>query len=398
MSVPAALLALLRERTGLDPAVLGDALLERVWKRTLREQPDDASRLDLLARNGETWTALLDELVVPETWFFREERSFQYLQRWIRDTWMVEHPHALFNALSLPCATGEEAYSIAIVALNAGLHAAHVRVEARDISPRAIAAGLRAVYRERSVRHVARENAERFFTPAGDGLQVGELLRGCIHFQTGNVLNAAEHLAQFPVLFCRNLLIYLTPDARAAALETLSRLLAPGGVLFLGHADTVAGLETFFERLPEDGAFAYRRRARAQRLPTAPLPFATIRPKSQLRKRPSPKTRLRSERRAAQPDTSHEMVERARKLADGGELAAARALLIALLNKSDALADGWYLLGLVQSALGHPEEAALCYERTLALEPAHADASFHRALLSGEPTVEPTRGQRGGAQ
>lgn len=372
MNVPVEVLAIMRERTGLDPDILGAPFLERVWRRTLKSHSNETTCVKALAKNDAAWNEMLDELVVPETWFFREEAAFTYLGNWLREHWQPHHPHAVFRALSLPCASGEEAYSISITALESGLSANRVQVDARDISPRAIAAGQRGAYRGRSIRLIQPHAAEKYFKPAGEGLHTGEVLRMCTHFKTANVLHSND--GAYPIVFCRNLLIYLAPEARHIALQNLKRAVAPDGVLFLGHADCIAGLDELFERLPVDGAFAYRHRT------AKPVPVA--RERSRIRSRILPAVRTTGKtQRIARVCSPTEGLHRAQSLADAGALDEARKQLIRLLKEHSEFADAWYLLGLVQSALGHADEAELCYERTLALQPSHKEAVLHRALL-----------------
>jgi len=379
LNVPVEVLAIMRERTGLDPDILGATFLERVWRRTLKSHASESACIKALAKNESSWTEMLDELVVPETWFFREEAAFAYLGNWLREYWQTSHTHSVFRALSLPCASGEEAYSIAITALESGLPAGRVQVDARDISPRAIAASQRGAYRGRSIRLIPRHAAEKYFKSAGEGLHTGEVLRTCTHFKASNVLHLNEGGA-YPIVFCRNLLIYLSPEARQIALRNLQRAVAPEGVLFLGHGDCVAGLDELFERLPVDGAFAYRHRT------TKPAPV--VRERSRTRSRILPAVRMHSKTlrtvRPVRAVSQHDSLRRAQTLADEGSLDEARKQLIPLLKEHNEFADAWYLLGLVQSALGHTDEAELCYERTLALQPSHKEAVLHRALLGGE--------------
>lgn len=383
MKVPAELLALLRERTGLDPEILGAAVLDRVWSR--HNADGERAALDKLAAGGTAWIEFLDELVVPETWLFREERSFDVLRNWLRDEWLPRHPHTLFHALSLPCATGEEAYSIAATALEAGIAAGHVRVDAGDISRRAVAAGERGFYRGRSAQISKSRVAHRYFEDFDGGLRANDTLRACVTFRTANILNAGGYGSTYPVVFCRNLLIYLTREARTAALANLQRVLAPGGLLFLGHADTISGLEVLFERLPTEGAFAFRRRTENAPTPKSAAPTA-------INRAPARSSVIRKTKTLPHRRTQEERLDRAKKLADSGSVSDARAELIELLRTNAALPEAWYLLGLLHAALGEMSEAESCYERTLKLEPTHPDAALHLALLvddRGTPLVSP---------
>ncbi|MGH7785737.1 MAG: CheR family methyltransferase, partial [Candidatus Binatia bacterium] len=136
MTALAAITDLLRRRIGLDPAALGSAAIAHAVRGRARARglAGPAAYLAALAEDAAEWDALLESVVVPETWFFRDREPFALLSRWARAAGAARSPADPLRVLSLPCATGEEAWSIAITLAAAGIAPAAFRVEALDLS------------------------------------------------------------------------------------------------------------------------------------------------------------------------------------------------------------------------------------------------------------------------
>jgi chemotaxis protein methyltransferase WspC len=110
---------LLADRIGLDPSSVGDALIARgVHARMaalgIRSKVDYDKAL---VERGDEVQALVEEVVVPESWFFRDDRPFEILAGFVRDGWFADLARKPLTALSIPCAGGEEPYSIAMTLL-----------------------------------------------------------------------------------------------------------------------------------------------------------------------------------------------------------------------------------------------------------------------------------------
>jgi chemotaxis protein methyltransferase WspC len=248
----------LADHLGTDAASLGE---ERIRQAVLARQKalalDSPDRYpEILRARPEEETALFEELVVPESWFFRDGQPFERLRRFVRG--LDRRPVRL---LSVPCAGGEEPYSLAIALLDAGLNSAEFRIDAVDVSQRALDKARRGVYRPISFRGSPIPQADRWFMPHRDGWEVRPLVRESVCFVRGNLL-ATDFLSgrsPYDVIFCRNLLIYMTEPARRQAVGTLERLLRLDGLLVVGHAESLAVLRHRFQPDEERGSFAYRR-------------------------------------------------------------------------------------------------------------------------------------------
>ena len=140
---PEVQVALLTQRIGLDPESVGASLIERGLQARKSAlglgEGDDYDRI--VRSSGEELQELIEEVVVPESWFFRDDRPFTHLQDHVRTRWLIEPDRTPLRVLSLPCAGGEEPYSIAIALRELGLSPARFRVDAMDISARSLESG-----------------------------------------------------------------------------------------------------------------------------------------------------------------------------------------------------------------------------------------------------------------
>jgi chemotaxis protein methyltransferase WspC len=130
------IVALLRAKIGLEPGSVGAAwLASRVRARMEVTKVDSVARYSELASTSPDELAeLAEEVVIPETWFFRDETPFQLFARYVVSEWLPLHGGRPLRVLSVPCASGEEPYSIAIVLLDAGLRPDQLRIDAESSS------------------------------------------------------------------------------------------------------------------------------------------------------------------------------------------------------------------------------------------------------------------------
>ncbi len=163
--------------------------------------------------------------------------------------------------LSLPCASGEEPYSIAMALLDAGLPAARFRIDALDISARALERARAGVYGSNAFRGASLDFRDRYFKLPGVSVPLDARVRELVHLRLGNIVdpNLLAGEAPYDFVFCRNLLIYFDTDLQRRAVHTLARLTASDGMIFVGPAE--ASLLSA-QRLQSAGvplAFAFRK-------------------------------------------------------------------------------------------------------------------------------------------
>ncbi len=366
----------------LGPCAVADAVSRRMAACGLTAPAEYRARI---AARSEEFQALVEAVVVPETWFFRDGEPFRCLGDYAAGAWRSRHPRGCLRVLSAPCSTGEEPYSMAIALREAGLDpdgAPGYRLEAADISTACLERARRGVYGPNAFRGTPLNGHARYFRREGGAWVVRPELRAGIRFRQANLLAPESLAAEAPydVVFCRNLLIYLLPPARQRVVESLDRLLRPGGLLIVGHAEQLPLLDARFESLRIPGAFAYRKPGPAA--PPAPAAFSAPAVRSAppvLAVPPLPPPRPPDP--AAPAAAWGVRLARARALADRGCLAEAAAACEALARDAPARPEAHFLLGVLREAAGDPAAAEACFNRTLYLAADHAEALAHLALL-----------------
>lgn len=248
-----------------------------------RELTPEAYLARLVADPRDDARALAAALTVGETYFFRNIDQFRALAEVVLPTRRVARQATkALRILSAGCASGDEPYTIAIVAREAAFDASwSVSIRAIDANPEAVERALRGRYSKWALRDTPAEVQRRWFRTEGSELVLDESLRQAVRFEMNNVAaEDAELWAPdgYDVIFCRNVLMYFTPEAARAAVARIARALAPGGFLFLGHAETLRGLSNEFDLCHTHGTFYYQRRPRdaVQLEPLERLPATTL--------------------------------------------------------------------------------------------------------------------------
>jgi chemotaxis protein methyltransferase WspC len=384
--------ALLKEVIGLDAATIGTTALGRAVR--LRQAACGiAATDDYLAHlrgSAAEVQELIDTVVVPETWFFRDRGAFSAMTQILRDA--PPRDGRPFRLLSLPCSTGEEPYSISMALLDAGFAPEQVAIDGMDVSARSIALAERAIYGQNAFRGGELGFRDRHFEPVPGGFRPLEAVRRQVRFTRGNLFDAVLPAGTYDVVFCRNLLIYFDRPTQDAAIQAVHRLLVPGGTLFLGPSETALPPRQDFTWMKLPMAFAFRK---ATIVPAAPLPApprpVVATPARLARKpaAPAPPPRLVPPAplppvapvRAAEAAALHPDLLEARRLADAGRLAEAVQRCENHVREKGPSAEAFHLLGLLHDAAGRGGEAVAQYRKALYLQPYHQEALAHLALL-----------------
>lgn len=231
--------SLLRERMGFG--VYSTGTLAGCINRRMQANgmDNEALYVSFLLSNDLEQEELVEELIVPETWFFRDYEPFAHLKNFVAEKAHAFTPRTPLRALSLPASTGEEPYSIAITLMEAGLTPDRFSVHAVDISRRALRKSLDGLYGGPSFREDDLDLRRKYFDKAGSMLLVRPEVRDTVQFTRGNILKdfAPGSQESFDVVFFRNLLIYLDEKSRAIAVRNVERILKKGGLLVLGYAE-----------------------------------------------------------------------------------------------------------------------------------------------------------------
>jgi chemotaxis protein methyltransferase WspC len=385
---------LLKRATGLDIAAIGSSTIERAvqHRQSACGLADEEAYLNHLLISELEVTELIEAVVVPETWFFRQREALAEVARLACDDWLPAHPTRVLRLLSLPCSTGEEPYSIVMALLDAGVSASRFQVEAVDISEQALTLARRAEYGRNSFRGGDLNFRDRHFTLMDGRWKLRDDVRSLVHFQHGNIMSAGffPGVEIFDVIFCRNLMIYFDRAGQEHAVSALRRLLTPKGVLFVGPSESslLLGLDFVSAKIPR--ACALHKLTKDSGI-IASKPGVTIRPGSHspphippgIRK---PGTTIQNGRGQVRPPpepgcTPETEIGEAISLADKGRLAEAEKLCEEHIRKHGASAQTLYLIGLIRDTRGDISEASQYYRKALYLDQYHQAALGHLALL-----------------
>jgi chemotaxis protein methyltransferase WspC len=415
MSV-APLVGFLEERIGLTEEALGRSFPAVVERRIRCLRLNGvANYLALLRRQPEELQALIDEIIVPETWFFRGGELFDWLAGHIRQQVQAcsRDRRQPFRVLSVPCSTGEEPLSLAIALAEQGSTPGGWSIDAVDLCARSLERARRGLYagvsfrqtrpglRDRSIDavHLCARSLERarrglyaglsfrqtrpglrdrYFRAQGLQWEIDENLRQSIRYRVGNLIDPAFLAGEtaFDLILCRNLFIYLGSAGRQRALDNLERLLHPAGLLSMGFAEPLETSSGRFQRTGPSGLFLYRRGVENPAEPAAPVEAPALRVPAPPGPPPSPHL---TPLRVAPP--APDLLALARQQADRGELLEAITSCRAFLARKGPSAEAYSLLGVIHTARQEPEEAVRCLERALYLDPGHREALLHLMLL-----------------
>lgn len=261
----AEIVALLRAKTAHDFTLYKPGTLQRRIARRMgaegRSVADVAQYLEILRHDATELDLLAKDLLINVTNFFRDPKVFEVLAETIVpglvDRREPDRPLRIWVA---GCSSGEETYSLAmllqerITAVNR-----HVKLQifASDVDPDAVVLAREALYPETIDADVSPERLARFFTKEAGGYRITPELRGLVVFTVQDVL-ADPPFSRLDFISCRNLLIYLQPEAQARVLSLFHFALLEGGFLLLGTAETVGAAEGRFEAIAKSERL-YRR-------------------------------------------------------------------------------------------------------------------------------------------
>ncbi|MGH7295881.1 MAG: CheR family methyltransferase, partial [Polyangiaceae bacterium] len=209
--------------------------------------------------------ALARELTVGETYFFRHVQQLRALsERVLPDLLSARAQVGRLRLLSAGCASGEEAFTLRMmVAEHPAASRWDVDVVGLDVNEASIESARAGQFSAWSLRETPADARERWFRRSGQGFVLDEALRGSVRLEPRNLVDddpAFWGPGAFDVVFCRNVLMYMTPPAAGAIVGRLVRSLAPGGYLFLGHAETLGASPPMLELCHTHETFYYRRR------------------------------------------------------------------------------------------------------------------------------------------
>jgi chemotaxis protein methyltransferase CheR len=262
---------LIESRSG----ILFDDSRERFFSSRVREHLEarklahGTDLIRLIQNSNVEYDSLLQRLLTQETAFFRYPSVFDALEKKVlpelqmRKFW--ENPRSL-RIWCAGCATGEEAYSIAMTVADVleFTETWNVHLLATDISRQALQWAEKGFYDTREMEPVSPERREQYFSRAGNHYIVKPQLRNMVTFAPMNLAQVV-YMGKFDCIFCMNVLIYFSEDRRAQLVQRFFDYLEPGGYLFLGHAESISRSEVKFETHIHRDAQIYQKPASLRR-------------------------------------------------------------------------------------------------------------------------------------
>ena len=395
-SVPAAE-NLLARWIGLDPDTVGSASIARAVRARMEALgvDDPAAVVERAGSDTAERDQLVEEVVVGESWFFRDPQVFTFVGRFAATLAALPGRRPI-RVLSAPCAGGEEPFSIAMGLLDAGLAPDQFTIDALDISHAALERARLARYSANAFRNADCSFRERWFRREGQASVLDDAIRRQVRFTWGNLLDGSFVAAgldagrgPYDIVFCRNLLIYLTAEARARAEAVLDRLIAADGLLVVGAAEPPI-LKGDWIPAGASSIFALRRGVRATSTAAvstpAPTPPRRPRPASTAPALPVPHAvpSPGSSTEAAALRPLDDVLREAGALANARRLSDALALCDAHARQASPSPQLFFLMGMLHQSAGDLDRAEGCFHKTLYLDAAHDEALLALALLAGQ--------------
>jgi chemotaxis protein methyltransferase WspC len=387
---------LLERWIGLDAETVGSGAIARAVRMRMDAcgETDEPSFLARLEWDAEERERLIDEVVVPESWFFRDQQVFDFLGQWATAPATMAIPTPL-RILCVPCAAGEEPYSVAMALLEAGLSPDRFRIDATDVSQAALRRAAAATYSNNAFRAGDTSFRGRWFRERGAAAELDESVRKQVHFSRGNLLDAsfAANREPYDLVFCRNLLIYMTADSRSRVEQALNRLLAADGILVLGAAEPPI-LKGSWRPVAGNSVFTLRRgtettdRSPGMRYqPPSPPAIPAL---TGIQTACVPSLNLPTGQPPADGADNARTVTVDDVLREAGSLANAsrhhEALALCLRHQETAAPSAriYFLMGMLHHAVGELERAETCLQKTLYLDPNHDEAFLSLAVIASQ--------------
>jgi chemotaxis protein methyltransferase CheR len=405
---------LLADYSGVYLDGASQRVLEAGLAQRLQATGDDLASYELRLRSADARDELrlLAELVLNhETFFFRNMPHLRALRETLLHEVHLRKPAGVpIRFWSAGCATGEEAYSLAITALETLGHPLPrpVDIWATDLSEPALRRARAGVYRGRALGNLAPELLPRYFNAHGDGYAVADHVRTLVRFENLNLLDPfPSHAHEIDIIFCQNVTIYFQLDTCRKLIEQFYRCLPEGGMLFLGfsetlwnvfdrfHSQEVAGAYVYYKESEKSAPFA-RLKALSPRLPPTPadIPGApdTAQPaEAATKNRPDTPARVsRYDKRSFINQKTHDLalaqidaaaLQRGRTLLECGQPADALDALRQISPQSECAQQALTLTARAHADRGDLDLAVAEIHRALELDTLNQEAYFLLGLI-----------------
>ncbi|MBF0263754.1 MAG: tetratricopeptide repeat protein [Gammaproteobacteria bacterium] len=429
------IMGLVRSHTGIDATTIGEYPFVYAINNGMQKYnyEDENTFIDFLINSDLALKEFIEEIVVPETWFFREHKAFDALLFELKKI-QINLGDIPLRILCLPCSSGEEAYSIAIKMLEDQVSPDSFIIDAIDLSENNIIKANQGLYSANSFRGYSSEDIlSRYFIKQNDHYEVSAEVKRLVNFSQGNLFDASvlNFKSYYDVVFCRNMFIYFNAEMKNKAYHKLNQVLKTGGIFFIGHSEAGIIPKQNYKASDIPGSFAYIKQhisnntslnnsAHKQALlkNKSTTKNKSITKNSDLRhkkltskagvftagkvgtitdskmkkvppatiSRPVKATLLKENFSQQDNEIAHKdfavqnQLKIAQKLADRGDLDEALELANTIKNQVVSV-DCFNLLGNIYSATGKLEEAQKLYKKALYIDTKNYQALLHLSLL-----------------
>lgn len=258
------------ERSGIHFPDTKKYVLESRLSRRLQElEMDDydqyISFLTMGPYQQEEFQEMFNKITINETSFFRNEPQLAVFENQILPELLeARKGQKRLRIWSAACSSGEEPFTLAIqVHRSLGVRLMDWRIEilGTDISELALSTALSGRYTDYALRTTPPTMKQRYFKHAGAFWELDPTIRQMVNFEVLNLKDrlAAKRHGQWDVIFCRNVLIYFDNAMKTQVVGTFAEQLRPDGTLFIGHSETLRGLDVPFDQMPIPQGFCYRK-------------------------------------------------------------------------------------------------------------------------------------------
>lgn len=240
-------------KTGITFAHKRDYFILKIVNFMQKRAIHTCEDLKKMIQDENIFQDLIQELVVSQSYFFREEQDFSFLFHEIR-----YKPKVFINILSIPCAAGEEPYSLAMFLLKKGI--TNFSITGIDINPLAINKARRGIYSKYDVTTLPSKYRKEFFESYENGCAIKNFLKSYVKFSVKNLFDKDFlHLGRFHYIFCRNLFIYLDEKFKKRALSIFQEMLECEGCLITSFSDYIENPQGFDTIIFQD-KYYYKKR------------------------------------------------------------------------------------------------------------------------------------------
>jgi chemotaxis protein methyltransferase WspC len=347
---------------------------------------------NLIKSDYNTFRILIENIKVPETWFFRDIECFNYLKYYIsenRDKINSKNP---LKILSAPCSTGEEPYSVAILAFECGLSQDEIQIVSIDISRESLNYAANGLYRKSSFRNEFNDFQDKYFVLSGEYFCISDKIKEIVTFKEANIVksNFIEYQSSFNIIFCKNLLIYLNDEARMVVLDNINRLLSDNGTLLVGLSEINFFTRNGFEQIKHDMAFACRKKMENNAHPLISTKLPEINA-SYTNTFSGTKVKINSKEhtfyKKNEPIISEKLtidtysLTNIIKLADEGKFDQAEKICTTILMNDSYNIDVLFYMGMISNALKKSSLAVDYFNKVVYLQPDHYESLIHLSLI-----------------